>query len=62
MLRLQQNRKSGQQIRRGDRGTLGIIFNISPQNIYCDPSLEPPRRDGSNEGSQCMFSLRNKKN
>ena len=26
------------------------------------PSLEPSRRDGSNEGSQHMFSLRNKKN
>ena len=31
------------------------------KNIFCDPSLEPSRRDGSNEGSQHMFSLRNKK-
>ena len=30
-------------------------------NIFCDPPLEPSRRDGSNEGSQHMFSLRNKK-
>ena len=32
------------------------------QNLFCDPSLEPSRRDGSNEGLQHMFSLRNKKN
>ena len=25
------------------------------ENIYCDPSLEPPRRDGSNDGSLNMF-------
>ena len=31
------------------------------KHIY-DPSVEPSRRDGSNEGSQHMFSLRNKKN
>ena len=24
--------------------------------LYCDPSLEPSLREGSNEGSQCMFS------
>ena len=30
--------------------------------MHCDPSLEPSRRDGSNEGSQRMFSLRNKEN
>ena len=28
----------------------------------CDQTSEPSRRDGSNEGSQHMFSLRNKKN
>ena len=31
------------------------------KNIFCDPSLELSRRDGSNDGSQHMFSLRNKK-
>ena len=31
------------------------------KNICCDPSLEPSYRDGSNEGSQHMFSLKNKK-
>ena len=29
--------------------------------MYGDPSLEFSHRDGSNEGSQCMFSLRNKR-
>ena len=29
--------------------------------IQCEPSLEPSQRDGSDEGLQCMFSLRNKK-
>ena len=43
------------QIRRDNRGNLGIIH----KNIFGDPSLEPSR---SNEGSQHMFSLRNKKN
>ena len=52
------------EIRRGSRagvvkGHFSLFFHV---NIYCDPSLEPPRRDGSNEGSQCMYWLRNKKN
>ena len=49
----------------GNKDKLGIIFHISiskVQNICCDPSLEPSHRDGSNEGSQCMISLKNKKN
>ena len=33
-----------------------IIFLISAQNIDCGYSLEPPRRGGSNEYSQSMFS------
>ena len=49
------------QIRRGNRDNLGIISHIFHKNILCDPSLEPSHRDGSNEGSQYMFSLRNKK-
>ena len=37
-----------------------IIFHIIPlKSGRCEPSLEPSRRDGSNEGSQHMFSLRN---
>ena len=31
------------------------------ENICCDPSLEPSRRDGSNERSQYMFKWGNKK-
>ena len=31
------------------------IFHISPQNIDCGYSLEPPRRGGSNEYPQSMF-------
>ena len=38
------------------------IFHISAQNIECGYSLEPPRRGGSNEYTQSMFSSRNKKN
>ena len=30
------------------------IFQISPQNIDCGYSLEPPRRGGSNEYPQSM--------
>ena len=37
---------------------LAIFVN---QNIFCDPPLEPSRQDGSNEGSQHMFSLRKRK-
>ena len=38
------------------------IFHISAQNIDCGYSLEPPRRGGSNEYPQSMFSSRNNKN
>ena len=38
------------------------IFHISSQNIDCGYSLEPPRRGGSNEYLQSMFSSRSKKN
>ena len=31
------------------------------ENICCDPSSETSRRDGSDEGSQHMVSMRNKK-
>ena len=33
------------------------IFHISAQNIDCGYSLEPPRRGGSNEYPQSMFSV-----
>ena len=32
------------------------FFHISAQNIDCGYSLEPPRRGGSNEYPQSMFS------
>ena len=35
-------------------------FHIFAQNIHCGYSLEPPRRDGSNEHPQSMFWSRNK--
>ena len=38
------------------------FFHISPQNIDCGYSLEPPRRGGSDEYPQSMFLIRNKKN
>ena len=50
------------QIRRDNRDNFGDNFNISHKNIFCDPSLEPSLRDGSNEGSQHMFLWRDKKN
>ena len=37
------------------------IFQMSDQNIDCGISLEPPRRDGSNEYPQATFLNRNKK-
>ena len=50
------------QIRRGNWDNSGIIIHIFHKNIFSDTSLETSRRDGSTEGSQHMFSLRNKKN
>ena len=38
------------------------IFHISPQSKDCGYSLEPPRRNGSNEYPQSMFLNRNMKN
>ena len=45
-------------IRRGIRDN----FPYYSFKTCCDPSLEPSHRDGSNEGSQHIFLLRNKKN
>ena len=45
-----------------NRDNLGTISHIFYKILFCDPSLEPSHRDSSNEGSQYMFSLRNKKN
>ena len=59
-------------IRRGNRDSLGIIVNRDNLGIIIHisllkhtgslrPPLETSHRDGSNEGSQHMFYLRNKK-
>ena len=53
---------AGLQIRRSNKDNLGIIIHVFQKNIFCDPSLELSQRDGSNEGSQHMFSLKNEKN
>ena len=39
-----------------------IVFIFLLENMDCWYSLEPPRRSGSNEYPQSMFSSRNKKN
>ena len=49
------------KVRRGNNDNFVINCHISHENIFCDPSLEPSHRDGSKEGSQLMFSLRNMK-
>ena len=41
------------------RITQRYFFLFLNENICCDPSLEPSRRDGSNDGSQDMFLWRN---
>ena len=33
-----------------------ITFLFLNKNICCDPSLEPSQQDGSNDGSQNIFS------
>ena len=49
------------QMRGGIDNNSKIIFLLN-ENICCDPSLEPSRRDGSNDGSQNMFLLGNMEN
>ena len=43
------------QIKGGFEDNKRYFFLFRDENICCDPSLEPSRRDGSNEGSQNMF-------
>ena len=43
--------------KKGDRDNLFLH-----KNVFSDPSLEPSCQEGSNEGSQHRFLLRNKKN
>ena len=44
------------------RDKFSNCFVISAHKICCDPSSEPSRQDGSDDGSQHTFSVRNKKN
>ena len=50
----------------GKRGYLiiieGYFFLFLIETLHCDPSSEPSRRDGSDEGSQCIFVCRIKEN
>ena len=39
-----------------------IFFNIFAQNIYCGCTFKPNRRGVSNEYTQSMFWINNKKN
>ena len=43
------------QINGGIEDNSKINFLFFNENICCDPSLEPSRRDGSNDGSQNML-------
>ena len=43
------------QIRGGIEDNSKIIILFLNENICCDPSLEPSRRDGSNGGSKHTF-------
>ena len=60
VLMLNEHTMSVLQISRGKKDTLGIIFHTIPLKRCRDPLLEQSHQDGSNEGSQHMFSLRNK--
>ena len=42
--------------------TIRDFLLILPKIIYCESSSEPSRRVGSDERSQHMVSMRNKKN
>ena len=47
------------QVRRGKKDNFPYY---SFKRLCCNPSLELSHRDGSDEGSQHMFSVRNKRN
>ena len=49
ILRILRSKKENFQIKKSDN------FQISAKNFVCEYSLEPPRRDGSNEYPQSMF-------
>ena len=43
----------------GIKDDSNLIFLLLNTNICCDPSLEPSQREGSNDGSENMFLLKN---
>ena len=43
------------QMGEDQRDDLGMVSVLLCENVCCDPSLEPSRRDGSNEGPQHIF-------
>ena len=45
-----------------DNSKIMFLYTYLNENIHCDPSSETSRRDGSSEGSQCMFLQKNKEN
>ena len=50
---IQPLKEAALQIRGGIEDNSKIIFLLLNKNIiWCDPSLEPSQRDGSNDGSQ----------
>ena len=48
-------------MRGGYKDNLGMVSGFFHGDMLLDPSSEPSHRYGSCEGSQCMFSLRDKR-
>ena len=44
------------------KGNRDNFFSFLYENIRYDPLLELSQQEGSNEGSQCMFYLKNREN
>ena len=62
MIKTKYSIESELQIRWGTDDNSKINFLFLNINICCDPSLEPSRGDGSNDGLQNLFSCRNMAN
>ena len=57
-LNLKLHNNEAQSSRKKEVEYLMIFFLFLMETICCDPSSEPSRRDGSDEGLQHMFSCR----
>ena len=55
LLKILPPKKKKKKKKKKNRVKNSNIFHISAQNIDREYSLEPPRRDGSNEYQQSMF-------